>query len=58
MQATTMPDIKELENGVPDTATQPEEVAQPKEVASSAELTTAPQQQLDRLNSETPKQPK
>lgn len=52
MQATTMPDIKELENGVPDTATQPEEVA------SSAELTTAPQQQLDRLNSETPKQPK
>lgn len=52
MQATTMPDIKELEKGVPDTSTQPDEVV------SSAELTTAPQQQLDKLDSETPKQSK
>lgn len=52
MQATTMTDIKEMEKKAPDatfvTDTDPETLG---------EVTTAPQEQLKKLDSETPKQP-
>lgn len=52
MQATTMTDIKEMEKEAPDatfvTDTDPETLG---------EVTTAPQEQLKKLDSETPKQP-
>lgn len=52
MQATTMTDIKEMENKAPDATfvadTDPD---------SLDEVTTAPQEQLKKLDSETPKQP-
>lgn len=52
MQPTTMTDIKEMEKNAPDATlvadTNPE---------SLDEVTTAPQEQLNKLDSETPKQP-
>lgn len=52
MQPTTMTDINEMEKNAPDATfvadTDPD---------SAAEATTAPQEQLKNLDSETPKQP-
>lgn len=52
MQPTTMTDINEMDKKAPNATfvadTDPD---------SSAEATTAPQEQLEKLDSETPKQP-
>ena len=52
MQATTMTDIKEMEKNIPDVT-----LVGADNVDTLDKVTTAPQEQLDRLHSETPKQP-
>lgn len=51
MQPTTMTDIKEMQNNGLDTTFNVDEAPE-----SLDEVTTAPQDQLDKLNSEIPKQ--
>lgn len=52
MQPTTMTDIKEMKKNTPDTP-----LVADRDPTELAEVTTAPQEQLDKLDSETPKQP-
>lgn len=52
MQATTMTDIKEMEKNIPEVT-----LVGADNVDTLDEVTTAPQEQLEQLDSQTPKQP-
>lgn len=52
MQPTTMTDIQQMEKNAPDAT-----LVGQDNLDNLAEATTAPQQQLDQLDSETPEQP-
>lgn len=57
MQPTTMTDIKEMDKKIPDAAFVADTTPNNQDEVTSDKLTTAPQEQLKNLDSETPKQP-
>lgn len=57
MQPTTMTDIEKMNKKAPDATFVADTTPNAADEVTSDKLTTAPQEQLDRLHSETPKQP-
>lgn len=57
MQPTTMTDIDKMDKKAPDATFVADTTPNAADEVTSDKLTTAPQEQLDRLHSETPKQP-
>ena len=57
MQPTTMTDIDKMEKKAPDATFVADTTPNDADEVTSDKLTTAPHEQLDRLHSETPKQP-
>ncbi|BFN02739.1 hypothetical protein MOXK23_18530 [Moraxella sp. K23] len=57
MQPTTMTDIEKMDKKAPDATFVADTTPNAADEVTSDKLTTAPQEQLDRLHSETPKQP-
>ena len=57
MQPTTMTDIEKMDKKVPEATFVADTTPNDENEVTSDKLTTAPQEQLDRLHSETPKQP-
>ena len=57
MQPTTMTDIEKMDKKAPDATFVADTTPNAADEVTSDKLTTAPQEQLDRLHSETPKLP-
>ena len=57
MQPTTMTDIEKMDKKAPEATFVADTTPNAGDEVTSDKLTTAPQEQLDRLHSETPKQP-
>lgn len=57
MQPTTMTDIDKMDKKAPEATFVADATTNDADEVTSDKLTTAPQEQLDRLHSETPKQP-
>ena len=57
MQPTTMKDIEKMDKKAPDATFVADTTPNDADEVTADKLTTAPQEQLDRLHSETPKQP-
>ena len=57
MQPTNMTDIYKMDKKAPDATFVADTTPNDADDVTSDKLTTAPQEQLDRLHSETPKQP-
>ena len=57
MQPTTMTDFEKMEKNAPEATFVADITPNDADEVTSDKLTTAPQEQLDRLHSETPKQP-
>ncbi|QHG10257.1 hypothetical protein GSF12_10450 [Moraxella osloensis] len=57
MQPTIMTDIEKMEKKAPEATFVADTTTNDADEVTSDKLTTAPQEQLDRLHSETPKQP-
>lgn len=57
MQPTTMTDIEKMDKKAPEATFVADTTPNATDEVTSDKLTTAPQEQLDRLHSETPKQP-
>ena len=57
MQPTTMTDIEKMDKKAPDATFVADTAPNDADEVTADKLTTAPQEQLDRLHSETPKQP-
>ena len=57
MQPTTMTDIDKMDKKAPDATFVADITPNDADEVTADKLTTAPQEQLDRLHSETPKQP-
>ena len=57
MQPTTMTDIDKMDKKAPDATFVADTTPNEADEVTSDKLTTAPQDQLDHLYSETPKQP-
>ena len=57
MQPTTMTDFEKMEKKAPEATFVVDTTPNDADEVTSDKLTTAPQEQLDRLHSETPKQP-
>ena len=57
MQPTTMTDLKKMEKKALEATFVADTTPNDADEVTSDKLTTAPQEQLDRLHSETPKQP-
>ena len=57
MQPTTMTDIEKMDKKASDATFVADTTPNAADEVTSDKLTTAPQEQLDRLHSETPKQP-
>lgn len=57
MQPTTMTDIEKMDKKAPEATFVADTTPNDEDEVTADKLTTAPQEQLDRLHSETPKQP-
>ena len=57
MQPPTMTDIDKMDKKAPEATFVADTTPNDADEVTSDKLTTAPQEQLDRLHSETPKQP-
>ena len=57
MQPTTMTDIEKMNKKAPEATFVADTTPNEADEVTADKLTTAPQEQLDRLHSETPKQP-
>ncbi|OBX60382.1 hypothetical protein A9299_07050 [Moraxella osloensis] len=57
MQPTTMTDIEKMNKKAPDATFVADTTPNEADEVTSDKLTTAPQEQLDQLHSEIPKQP-
>ena len=57
MQPTTMTDIEKMDKKAPEATFIADTTPNAADEVTADKLTTAPQEQLDRLHSETPKQP-
>ena len=57
MQPTTMTDIEKMDKKAPEATFVTDTTPNDANEVTADKLTTAPQEQLDRLHSETPKQP-
>ena len=57
MQPTNMTDIDKMDKKAPDATFVADTTPNDADEVTSDKLTTAPQEQLDHLHSETPKQP-
>ena len=57
MQPTTMTDIKKMDKKAPEATFVADTTPNDADEVTSDKLTTAPQEQLDQLHSEIPKQP-
>ena len=57
MQPTTMTDIDKMDKKAPEATFVADTTPNDADEVTSDKLTTAPQEQLDHLHSETPKQP-
>ena len=57
MQPTTMTDIEKMEKKAPEATFVADTMPNEADEVTADKLTTAPQEQLDQLHSETPKQP-
>lgn len=57
MQPTTMTDIDKMDKKAPDATFVADTTPNDADEVTSDKLTTAPQEQLDQLHSEIPKQP-
>ncbi|PKZ68767.1 hypothetical protein CYJ96_06275 [Moraxella osloensis] len=57
MQPTTMTDIEKMEKKAPEATFVADTTPNEADEVTADKLTTAPQEQLDQLHSETPKQP-
>lgn len=57
MQPTTMTDFEKMEKKAPEATFVADTTPNDADEVTSDKLTTAPPEQLDRLHSETPKQP-
>ena len=57
MQPTTITDIEKMDKKAPEATFFADTTPNDADEVTADKLTTAPQEQLDRLHSETPKQP-